>query len=101
MQIGKRIKEIRQQLNMSSRKLALTVGMSTGYLADIERGDKNPTIDMLKKICNVLNISLADFFKDSDNEIIIPEHFKKFIIENKDLSPEQLEQLNIFLKTLK
>lgn len=47
---------------MSQEQLALAAGLAPAYLGMIERGGKNPTINVIEQICGVLRISLADFF---------------------------------------
>lgn len=100
MYIGNRIKTLREAKKISSRQLALKVGMSVGYLSDIERNEKKPTIDMLEKICNALEIDLKDFF-DEEKSIIISKPFKQFFQDNHDLTSEQLELITKLIKTLK
>ncbi len=60
--IGKRVKELRAELGLSQEKLALQAEITTAYLGQIERGEKNPTIVTVGRICDALEISLSDFF---------------------------------------
>ena len=60
--VGKRIRELRNKMNLSQEKLALKAGMDRTYLAGIESGKRNATITSLEKITNALEISLKDFF---------------------------------------
>lgn len=99
MDIGARIKELRTINNFKSGEFANLLDISLVFLSYLENGSKNPSINTIEKICSVLGITLQDFFK-TDSSDIIPMHFKKFIDENKNLTPEQLEQLTKFLKLL-
>lgn len=60
--IGKRVKELRTQYGLSQEKLALQAEITTAYLGQIERGEKNPTVVTVSRICNAMDISLSDFF---------------------------------------
>lgn len=60
--IGERIRELRIKNGLSQEQLSLRTEITTTYLGLIERNQKNPTIKVIKQICNSLNISLADFF---------------------------------------
>ena len=60
--VGKRIRELRNNMNLSQEKLALKAGIDRTYLAGIESGKRNATITSLEKITNALEISLKDFF---------------------------------------
>lgn len=61
---GKRVKNIRMSKNLSQEKLAELSGLHSTYIGQIERGEKNPTIESIYKISVGLDISLSDFFKN-------------------------------------
>ena len=62
--IGKRVKELRSKNGLSQEQLALHAEITTAYLGQVEREEKNPTVVTIAKICNALSISLSDFFSD-------------------------------------
>ena len=63
---GKIIKELRKARSLSQEALALNAGITTTYLGLVEREIRNATVGTIEAICNVLNISLAEFFSISD-----------------------------------
>lgn len=82
MNVGSRIVEIRQQKGLSQYKLYQLAEISQAALSDIESNKKSPTIITLEKICNALEITLAEFFsedKESDSSKIdtLPADAKK------------------------
>lgn len=60
------IREKRVEKGISQGKLAELVQVSQPFIAEIESGRKNPSLDVLMRICGVLEISL--FGEDSKNE---------------------------------
>ena len=62
--IGQKIKEIRNNKNLSQEKLANIADIDRTYLPDIEKGNRKISIQILNKITNALEIRLYDFFKD-------------------------------------
>lgn len=62
MNVGARIKELRVSNMLSMKQLAEGSGVSQGFLSDVEAGSKSITINKLKKICDYLGVSLAEFF---------------------------------------
>lgn len=98
--IGSRIKELRTLNTMTSSELSNKIGISQAQLSRIENNVNTATFDTIFKVCDIFNISLTEFFNDGPNNLI-PSHFKEFIKKNKDLTPEQLEALSVFIKTLK
>ena len=61
--LGKSIKKFRQKLNMTQEDLAFKVGVDRSYMGFVERGERNPTLDKLKKIAQALQISLSKLVK--------------------------------------
>ncbi len=57
--ISRNLKRIRQERNMTLDALADLSGVSKSMLSEIERCSKSPTISVLEKICNGINIPLA------------------------------------------
>ena len=50
VQYGLRIKDLRDERGLSQRGFAARIGMSPTYLADVERGARNVSIDNMKRI---------------------------------------------------
>jgi len=59
--IGKRLKECRLAQGLSQRALAKKAGVTNGLISQIEQNSISPSIASLKKILDVLSMSLADF----------------------------------------
>ncbi|MDO4400699.1 MAG: helix-turn-helix transcriptional regulator [Coriobacteriia bacterium] len=57
--LGAAIKERRRICGLSKQKLALMIGINRLTLRRIEEGIGNPTLDVLLKICDGLDTSLA------------------------------------------
>lgn len=64
--IGKRLKECRLKQGLSQRALAKRAGVTNGLISQIEQNSISPSIASLKKILDVLSMSLADFFTSDD-----------------------------------
>ena len=52
------IREKRKEKGLSQERLAKLVQVSQPYIAEIESGRKKPSVDVLMRICAVLDISL-------------------------------------------
>lgn len=61
--LGMRIRFLRTQKKMSIEDLALLADINKNYLSDLERGVRNPTVKVLKKIANALECDLSNLFK--------------------------------------
>lgn len=63
--IAKRIALLCSEKTLSVNKLSIMCGLRQSTVSNILNGNsKNPTIVSIKKICDGLEISLADFFDD-------------------------------------
>lgn len=60
--LGKRIRQLRNLCGISQEELAFKAHISTTYLGQLERAEKSPTVDILDRISNALEISLCDLF---------------------------------------
>lgn len=58
--LGNRLKLIREQQGKSQEEFAALCGMDTRQLGRIERAETNSTISSLKKIADKLGIGLAE-----------------------------------------
>lgn len=58
--IGENIRILRQKNNLSQEQLTFGAGVNTSYIGQIEHGEKNPTIKILKQISSALGISLVE-----------------------------------------
>ena len=52
------IREKRKEKELSQERLAKLVQVSQPFIAEIESGRKKPSVDVLMRICAVLDISL-------------------------------------------
>ena len=63
--IGTRIRREREKLGLSREKFAEIVGLSTYYIGQIERGDRNMSLETLFRISESLNVS-TDYILKGD-----------------------------------
>lgn len=62
IQLGMRIRYLRKKKGMSQEDLALDSGVNKNYLSDLERGMRNPTINVLERIALTLEVTLSELF---------------------------------------
>jgi transcriptional regulator with XRE-family HTH domain len=60
--IGRRIKVLRRKRGLSQEEVASKADISPNYVSRMERGTENPTLDMLIKISEALNVELWELF---------------------------------------
>ena len=60
--IGQRIRNYRTQKGLSQEKLAELAGSHPTYIGQLERGEKNATLESAEKIASAMDISLSELF---------------------------------------
>ena len=68
MDIGKKIRELREGKKLNVKKLSELVECTPSLISQLERGKTDPSISMLKKIAEALNVHITDFFMKSMND---------------------------------
>ena len=63
IQLGKRIAYLRRMKKMSQLDLSLESNVNKNYISDLEKGRRNPSIMVLNRIAEALEIDLATLFK--------------------------------------
>lgn len=59
---GARIRSIRKKKGLSAEVLSELSGVSEGYITKVERGEKSPTLSVLSKLANALEVHIVTFF---------------------------------------
>ena len=60
--VGKRVKELRNNLGISQEELADLAGLDRTYITSVECGKRNISIVNIEKLAKALKVTLADFF---------------------------------------
>lgn len=61
--IGARIRNYRINLGLSQEKVADLSGCHPTYIGQVERGEKNATLDSIAKIASAINVPLSKLFE--------------------------------------
>ena len=93
MDVGNRIKQLREQNKYSQNYLADIAGISQTHLRRVELGTADITVGHLQLVCDALGISLKDFFNVSGEQEDISSAIS-------NLTPKQRNLLLEFLKSV-
>lgn len=67
MNVGERVKELREQRGMTQKLLAEKIGVTPAVICQIERGTKVPNVIIAKMICDNLGVTV-DYLTGGKNE---------------------------------
>lgn len=93
MDVGARIKELREKAGFTQNRLAEWSGVSQTHLRGVELGQQDITIGQLRLVCGGLGVTLADFFNISEKQENLSDVISK-------LTPKQKQLLMDFLKSI-
>jgi transcriptional regulator with XRE-family HTH domain len=62
-QVGQRLKHLRRVRGYTQEQLAERIEISPKYLSSIERGAENPTLDLLGRLAQGLQVELYELFQ--------------------------------------
>lgn len=98
--IGQRIRSYRTQLKLSQENLAELAGLHHKYIGQLERGEKNATIETLIKVADALKIPAEKLVEklgniSEDNARDIPSECYDFIASKSKAEQEMLFKMLI------
>ena len=93
MNIGDRIKTLREKSGYTQNALADKAGVSQTHFRRVELGQADITVGHLQLVCDALEISVKDFFNFNDEA-------EELSAALSNLSPKQKKLLIDFLKSL-
>ncbi|MFA5073711.1 MAG: helix-turn-helix transcriptional regulator [Nitrospirota bacterium] len=98
--MGLRIKELRKRKGLGQDQAAERADTSPNYWSRMERGTENPTLDMLIKISDALEVELWELFdfQHEANSKTLRELLKKLVTEIED--EEKLRTAVRLLRTI-
>lgn len=71
--LGDVLRGRRQRSGRTLRQLAATARVSPGYLSEVERGQKEPSSELLAAICDALEVKLSDVLLELSTELAAAE----------------------------
>jgi transcriptional regulator with XRE-family HTH domain len=77
---GKKLRDCRESKNLSQSELAKQLGSHHSIIGKYERDEVKPTIDVVKRLADVLNTTAGYFLGESDDSLLLkdPIMLKRF-----------------------
>ena len=63
IKLGENLNKIRKAKGISQGDIARTLGVSRGYISNIENGKTNPTLSTIAKLAKALKVSTVELIK--------------------------------------
>jgi XRE family transcriptional regulator, stress-response regulator len=62
--VGETLRGLRMRQRRTLREVSATARVSLGYLSEVERGQKEPSSELLAAICSALDVELSELFAE-------------------------------------
>ena len=62
--VGETLRGVRMRQRRTLREVSATARVSLGYLSEVERGQKEPSSELLAAICGALDVELSELFTE-------------------------------------
>jgi transcriptional regulator with XRE-family HTH domain len=62
--VGETLRGLRMRQRRTLREVSTTARVSLGYLSEVERGQKEPSSELLAAICSALDVELSELFSE-------------------------------------
>lgn len=60
--VGETLRAVRLRQRLTLREVSASARVSLGYLSEIERGQKEPSSELLASVCEALDIPMSELF---------------------------------------
>jgi transcriptional regulator with XRE-family HTH domain len=91
LNIGQRLRAIREERKLSLRALADLCGMSFNTISRIERNETSPTVATLHLLAKALNVSINQFFEDNyERSVVLVRHPQRMHSSSENVIIESL-----------
>ncbi len=67
--VGEQLRRLRQDQGRTLRDVSSAARVSLGYLSEIERGQKEPSSELLAAICAALDVPLSTLLRSVSDEV--------------------------------
>ena len=101
MNMGERLKSIRESKKVSIYKLSQDSEVSESHIRNLERNNKRATVETLEMLVKSLNISMSEFFNEDDtvsyltpNEKTLLDYYRTLPNGTADAVSELCEKLH-------
>lgn len=81
--IGEVIRNTRKQKKLTLKEVAKAGSISLSFLSEIERDKANPSISVLKRIANALNVNFTDLFGEKEHSVVVRKNERKPLVHSE------------------
>ena len=107
LQVGRRVREIREERGLALRALAEQCGLSINAISRIEHDESSPTVSSLHRLAGALRVPITSFFDSGEPQAtVVVRRERRMRSQGRGVAMESLgtglpdQQIEPFLMTL-
>jgi transcriptional regulator with XRE-family HTH domain len=85
--IGDALRARRQAQQRTLRDVSTAANVSLGYLSEIERGQKEPSSELLSSICDALGAQLSELLREVSDTMALAEQMSDVLVPEEQPVP--------------
>lgn len=86
-----RVRALRKAQGLTLAQLAAQMNMSTGHIANIERGDRELTLPVMRRMAGLLHCTAADLLNPEDGGLLSDE--RRIVSTYREVPPSHRQTL--------
>lgn len=98
--IGARVRMLRKNRGFTQAVLAEKIDVPQSYIANIERGTKNISLEMIEKISNALNLPPDQLFKNIERSSASFEKDRKIDAVVASLESRSIDEIQVIARLI-
>lgn len=95
-----RILELRRERGLSQEELGFQIGVSKMQISGMERGKRELTLTMMRKLADALGVDTVDILGRSDNPMALDEGARQLVSRYNSAPKDQRENLQRIAEAL-
>lgn len=99
MSLGEKLRYLRKQKNKTLNDVAEEIDLSIGFLSEVERGEKTPSVRKLEKLADYFDVS-TDYLLDRNQKEIENPDIRAIARAGNKLSSDEAAELRNLAKRL-
>ncbi len=96
--LGERLKFIRENRKLTQTQLSTMAKVSQAAIAHIERGTKDPSVEMLRKLATALDVEVATLFAAEEVYVFDLKRLRRKYKKAQDLTPHLYKALSLVVQ---
>ena len=97
---GDKLKEARIEKGLKQSELGTLLGLKNTTISNWEKGVSNPDVEIVAKLCSILNVSSSYFFEDMASEEILSFKEKQLIKKYRSIDMNGKETVDYVLNDI-